>query len=161
MVGKTNSPLSCVAADEVPDRKNRTSYPPPFAQLFVGREKKALGNFFGLSNFGVNLTRLAPGAISSLRHSHTLQDEFVYILAGHPTLYTDAGAMPMSPGMCAGFKAGSGDAHRLVNESYKDAVYLEIGDRTAGDEVSYPDVDLVASERAGIWVFRHKDGKPY
>jgi uncharacterized cupin superfamily protein len=87
-----------------------------------GREKRALGDIFGLSNFGVNLTRLAPGAQSALRHAHTKQDELIYVLQGHPTLVTDAGETVLEPGMCAGFKAGSGDAHHLVNRSAADVV---------------------------------------
>ena len=148
-------------ADAVPSRVVRTVYPGPFSTLFEGRDKKALGNAFGLINFGVNLTRLAPGAISALRHAHARQDEFIYILQGHPILRTDAGRALLAPGMCAGFRAGAGDAHHLINESYADMVYLEIGDRSAGDDVVYPDDDLVAREADGVWVFHHKDGTPY
>ena len=85
---------------------------------------------FGLANFGVNLTTLAPQAISALRHTHTHQDEFIYVLEGHPVLLTDEGRTPLSPGMCAGFRAGSGNAHHLINESSEPVVYLEVGDRT-------------------------------
>jgi uncharacterized cupin superfamily protein len=127
----------------------------------AGREKRQLGDFFGLTNFGVNLTRLAPGAVSALRHAHTRQDEFVYVLQGRPTLHTDEGLTPLSPGMCAGFKAGTGNAHRLVNETAEEVVYLEVGDRTPGDEGSYPDDDLQARLAAGKWEFVHKDGTPY
>lgn len=129
--------------------------------MFEGREKKALGNAFGLTNFGVNLTRLSPGAISALKHAHSRQDEFVYVLEGHPTLHTDGEATVLAPGMCAGFKASSGHAHQLANRSDHDVVYLEIGDRSAGDETSYPDDDLVARESSGTWIFFHKDGRPY
>ena len=141
---QASSTPPAVEARSVPSRSVRTVYPQPFAAMFEGRDKKALGNVFGLTNFGVNLTRLAPGAISALRHAHALQDEFVYILEGHPTLHTDDGATALAPGMCAGFRAGTGDAHRLVNDSDQDVVYLEIGDRSAGDEATYPDDDLVA-----------------
>jgi uncharacterized cupin superfamily protein len=126
-----------------------------------GREKRALGDAFGLSNFGVNLTRLAPKAQSALRHAHSKQDEFVYILQGHPTLMTDAGATSLAPGMCAGFKAGSGNGHQMVNETAEDVVYLEVGDRTPGDEGFYPDDDLKALMVEGKWQFVHKDGSPY
>ncbi|HZH42504.1 MAG TPA: cupin domain-containing protein [Lysobacter sp.] len=136
-------------------------YPAPFAALTAGREKRALGDAFGLTSFGVNLTRLPPGARSALRHAHSRQDELVYILEGHPTLHTDAGRTVLAPGMCAGFKAGSGDAHCLVNESDHDVLYLEIGDRTSGDEVRYPDDDLVALRVDGGWRFTRKDGTPY
>ena len=130
-------------------------------QRLAGRAKQALGDALGLQNFGVNLVRLEPGAISALRHWHTRQDEFIYVLEGHPTLLTNAGATALAPGMCAGFRAGSGDAHQLINESDQVAVYLEIGDRTPGDQVSYPDDDLRAEAVDGAWVFTHKDGSPY
>jgi uncharacterized cupin superfamily protein len=126
-----------------------------------GREKRALGDVFGLANFGVNLTRLAPGAVSALRHWHSKQDEFIYILQGHPTLLTDAGATALAPGMCAGFKAGSGNGHQLINQTTEQVVYLEVGDRSAGDEGNYPDDDLKALMEDGRWKFVHKDGTPY
>jgi uncharacterized cupin superfamily protein len=129
--------------------------------VLAGREKRPLGEAFGLNNFGVNLTRLAPGAMSALRHAHSKQDEFVYILQGHPTLHTDQGRVQLAPGMCAGFKAGSGNAHRLINETAEEVVYLEIGDRTDGDEVHYPDDDLKAVYAGGAWTFSHKDGTPF
>jgi uncharacterized cupin superfamily protein len=127
----------------------------------AGREKRPLGDLFGLANFGVNLTRLAPGASSALRHAHSKQDELVYVLEGRPTLHTDEGRTLLAPGMCAGFKAGTGNAHRLVNETAEDVVYLEVGDRTPGDEGSYPDDDLKALLVDGRWKFVHKDGRPY
>ncbi len=153
-------PVAIVAAD-APLRSKPSSYPPPFAALMAGRSKQPLGDLFGLTNFGVNLTRLAPQAVSSLRHAHSKQDEFVYILQGHPTLHTDAGRTRLTPGMCAGFRAGSGDGHRLVNDTDADVVYLEIGDRTPGDQGSYPDDDLAALLVDGRWRFVHKDGSPY
>lgn len=159
-LSSSSAPVAVHAA-AVPSRSVRTVYPDPFAGLFAGRDKKALGNVFGLTNFGVNLTRLEPGAISALRHAHSRQDEFVYILEGHPTLHTDEGVTALAPGMCAGFRAGTGDAHQFANESDLDVVYLEIGDRTAGDEATYPDDDLVARESAGAWMFFHKDGQSY
>src|SRR5947207_1094630 len=106
--------VTIVAAD-APTRTKPSNYPEPFASRMVGREKRPLGDVFGLTNFGVNLTKLAPNASSSLRHAHTKQDEFVYILQGRPTLHTDEGHTMLSPGMCAGFKAGTGKGHRLVN----------------------------------------------
>jgi uncharacterized cupin superfamily protein len=109
-----------------------------------GREKRPLGDLFGLANFGVNLTKLAPGAVFSLRHAHTKQDEFIFILEGHPTLQTDEVNTRLSPGMCAGFKAGSGNGHRLVNETSQVVVYLEVGDRTPEDKAYYPDDDIKA-----------------
>lgn len=159
-----NHPVSAVAA-AAPARGKPTS--PPFppamvARVAPGREKRALGDLFGLTNFGVNLTRLAPGGESALRHAHGKQDEFVYMLEGEAVLVTDAGETVLRPGMCAGFKAGTGDAHHLVNRSKKDAVFLEVGDRSAGDSVSYPDDDVVAVYGAdGKWKYSRKDGTPY
>ncbi|MBD9359130.1 cupin domain-containing protein [Methylomonas fluvii] len=149
-----------VAAEDL--RARTTSlYPEPFASRMAGREKRRLGDLFGLANFGVNLSMLAPGACSALRHAHSLQDEFIYILQGHPILVTDAGETMLAPGMCAGFKAGTGNAHQLLNRSNAEVQYLEIGDRTAGDAVIYPDDDLQALLVDGNWQFAHKDGEPY
>ena len=156
----TRRPVA-VRAEDVAPRTKPSNYPEPFASRMQGREKRQLGDVFGLANFGVNLTRLAPGAISALRHSHTRQDEFVYILSGHPTLRTDEGDTPLAPGMCAGFKAGSGNAHQLVNTTQEPVVYLEVGDRTPGDEGAYPDDDLQAVLRDGRWVFTRKNGSAY
>jgi uncharacterized cupin superfamily protein len=153
-------PVAVVAA-EAPLRAKPSSYPEPFASQMAGRRKQPLGDLFGLTNFGANLTRLLPGAVSALRHAHTKQDEFVYILQGHPTLHTDEGRTRLSPGMCAGFKAGSGNGHHLINETGEEVLYLEVGDRTPGDEGSYPDDDLKARMVDGKWKFAHKDDTPY
>jgi uncharacterized cupin superfamily protein len=150
-----------VNAGEAPVRTKPSSYPEPFASRVQGREKRPLGDLFGLTNFGVNLTRLAPTGMSALRHAHTKQDEFVYILQGCPTLHTDEGRIQLSPGMCAGFKAGTGNGHHLINETAEEVVYLEIGDRTPGDEGTYPDDDLKASLVEGKWQYVHKDSTPY
>jgi len=159
MTERTN-PVAIVAA-KAPPRTRPSIYPEPFASRVRGRDKRALGDLFGLTNFGVNLTRLEPGAISALRHAHTRQDEFVYVLQGHATLLTDEGPVRLSPGMCAGFKAGTGNAHQLINQGSEDVVYLEIGDRTPGDTATYPDDDLRLVERDGKRAFVHKDGTPY
>lgn len=159
-MSETNESVAIYAAD-APPRVTPSIYPEPFSSRMVGREKRQLGDYFGLENFGVNLTRLAPNSISALRHSHSKQDEFVYILQGCPTLHTDEGKVQLSPGMCAGFKAGTGRASNLVNETSEDVVYLEIGDRTPGDEGTYPDDDLKAMLVDGNWRFFHKDGTPY
>ena len=148
-------------ASEVSPRTTPSAYPEPFASRIFGREKRVLGELFGLINFGVNLTNLAPNGVSSLRHAHTKQDEFIYILQGHPTLYTEEGCTQLSPGMCAGFKAGTKNGHHLINKSTEEVVYLEVGDRTAGDEGIYPDDDLKALLVEGKWQFVHKDGTPY
>lgn len=155
-------PPPAVVALAVPPRTKPSNYPEPFAARMAGREKRALGDVFGLANFGVNLTRLAPGAGSALRHAHSKQDELIYVLAGHPVLITDQGETALAPGMCAGFRAGTGNGHQLVNRSDEAVVYLEIGDRSAGDTVSYPDDDLMAVlGSTGKWQFAHKDGTPY
>jgi uncharacterized cupin superfamily protein len=153
-------PVALVAAD-APARAKSSNYPEPFFSRMAKRQKRPLGDLFGLTNFGVNLTRLKPGGSSALRHAHTKQDEFVYILEGRPTLITDAGRTMLKPGMCAGFKAGTGDAHHLVNESAEDVVYLEIGDRTPGETATYPDDDLVMAAVDGRLRFTRKDGTLY
>ncbi len=150
-----------IVASEAPPRAKPTGYPLDLRRAVEGREKRTLGDLFGLTNFGVNLTRLAPGAASALRHAHRTQDEFVYILEGTPTLITDAGETPLAPGMCAGFRAGTGDAHHLVNRSQRDVLYIEIGDRSPNDHVTYPEDDLVAyAGPDGQWVYTRKDGTP-
>jgi uncharacterized cupin superfamily protein len=153
-------PIAAIAA-EAPLRKKASSYPQVFASRMAGRQKRPLGDLFGLTNFGVNLTRLAPHAASALRHAHSKQEEFIFILLGTPTLHTDEGWTKLSPGMCAGFKAGTGNGHCLINDSAEDAIYLEVGDRTPGDEGSYPDDDLKALLVGGKWKFVHRDGSPY
>ena len=157
---KPSRPVALVAAD-APARAKSSNYPEPFFARVAGRIKRPLGDIFGLKNFGVNLTRLHPGSMSALRHSHEKQDEFVYILEGRPTLITDAGRTALRPGMCAGFQAGTGDGHHLVNETAEDVVYLEIGDRTPGESASYPDDDLALRTIDGRMRFSHKDGTPY
>lgn len=154
-------PVAIVALD-APPRTKPSNYPEPFASRMAGREKRPLGDLFGLSNFGVNLTRLIPGGGSALRHAHSKQDEFIYVLEGCPVLITDQGETPLAPGMCAGMKAGSGNAHQLVNRSNEDVLYLEVGDRSAGDSVTYPDDDLKAVLGSDDkWQFVRKDGTPY
>jgi uncharacterized cupin superfamily protein len=157
---ETPNPIALVAADVAP-RTRQSVYPEPFASQMQGRVKRVLGDLFGLTNFGVNLVRLAPGGVSALRHAHTKQDEFVYVLQGRPTLHTDEGRTPLAPGLCAGFKAGTGNGHRLVNETDEEAVYLEVGDRTAGDEATYPDDDLKGVLQDGRWRFARRDGTRY
>ena len=153
-------PIAVVAA-HTPPRAKPSIYPEPFASRMTGRAKHPLGDLFGLGNFGVNLVRLSPGAGSALRHAHSRQDEFVYILQGDAVLITDAGETQLSAGMCAGFKCGTGNAHQLLNRSSAEVIYLEVGDRSAGDSVVYPDDDLQATFIEGKWQFAHKDGTPY
>ncbi|HWA42617.1 MAG TPA: cupin domain-containing protein [Hypericibacter adhaerens] len=160
MTSSDKAPIA-VKAEAVAPRTKPSSYPEPFFSRMARREKRALGDLFGLRNFGVNLTRLEPGGESSLLHRHSRQDEFIYILEGEPTLVTDRGEVPLRPGMCAGFPA-QGIAHQLVNRTGRTVTYLEIGDRTPGDEGSYPADDLRAALGPdGKWVYSHKDGRPY
>jgi len=157
----SSSPIAFTAAEARP-RKTKSTYPDKFAVRLGERIKRPLGDLFGLTMFGVNLTTLPPGAMSALRHAHTKQDEFIYVLEGTPTLITDSGETMLQPGMCAGFKCGTGDAHHLVNRGAGDVVYLEIGDRTLGDEARYPDDDIVATKTVdGSRKFTAKDGTPY
>jgi len=156
----TESRPIAVVAEQLPERPRPTSG--PFATRLNTRQKRVLGDVFGLTNFGVNLTRLPRGAMSALRHAHTRQDELVYILEGEPVLITSAGETRLGPGMVAGFKAGTGDAHQLVNRGTTDVVFIEVGDRSAGDEVAYPDDDVAATLGPnGKYQYRHKDGTPY
>jgi uncharacterized cupin superfamily protein len=138
-----------------------TNYPEPFASRVRGRHRRRLGNAAGLKNFGVNLVTLEPGAESAMRHAHAKQDEFVYVIEGEITLVTNGGRQTLGPGMAAGFAAGNGDAHHLINETSRPVRYLEVGDRTPGDGVVYPDVDMAAKLVEGKWIFTHKDGTPY
>ena len=141
---------------------NATSYPEPYRAANQQRWNRRLGTHAGLRNFGVNLTRIVPGGQSSARHAHTRQDEFIYVLQGEVELETDAGVEVLRPGMCAGFPAGTGNAHRFVNRSEHDVLLLVVGDRTAGDEVAYPDVDMHLSMGPdGRYAVTHKDGTPY
>ena len=152
-----------LAAAEIAPRAGRSIYPEKLAVKVGDRIKRQLGEQFGLTIYGVNLTTLKPGAMSALRHAHTKQDEFVYILEGHPALITDEGETPLMPGMCAGFKAGTGNGHHLINRGTTDVHYIEIGDRTAGDAVDYPDDDLkvLKSPDGKSRTLTHKDGTPY
>ena len=138
-----------------------SGYPAAFRPAVNGRAKQRLGDALGLRNFGVNLTTLAPGAGSALRHWHKTQDEFIYVLSGELTLVTETGEQQLLAGMCAGFPAGKPDGHRLVNRSGAPATYLEVGDRSVGDEVCYPDDDLEARWKDGGWQFYRKSGEPY
>lgn len=136
-------------------------YPPAFVKPLTGRAKRALGDAFGLTQFGVNYTTLAPGAASAERHWHAIEDEFVFVLEGEVTLVDDTGETLLTPGMCAGFRSGVANAHKLVNRSGAPAAYLEVGTRSATESVDYPDVDMKATKTGGKFTFTHKDGTPY
>lgn len=139
-----------------------SGYPEPFRAICMNREKRALGDLFGLDQFGVNLTRLAPGAASAQRHWHSHEDELIYILDGEAVLITDAGEQVMTAGMCAGFKADVPDGHHLVNRSDRDVVFLEIGTRAMEGGADYPDIDMIVlRDESGKWRYLHKDGTPY
>jgi uncharacterized cupin superfamily protein len=154
-------PPIAILAEDAPPRLKQSGYPAPFLPRVAGRMKKPLGDMFGIRNFGVNLTTLEPGAESAMLHRHKTQDEFIFILAGRPTLVTDRGEVVLAPGMCAGFPA-RGIAHHLVNRSGETVTYLEVGDRSPGDMAEYPCDDLEANlSPAGQWVFTRKGGQPY
>jgi uncharacterized cupin superfamily protein len=141
---------------------NATSYPEPYRAANQRRWYRRLGDHAGLTNFGVNLTRIVPGGQSSDRHAHSRQDEFIYVLQGEVELETNAGVELLRPGMCAGFPAGTGNAHRFVNRSAQDVLLLVIGDRTSGDEVAYPDIDMHARMGPdGKYAFTRKDGTSF
>lgn len=161
MTNKNLKPVA-VKSKDVAIRAKPSIYPAPFAALMAGREKRQLGEVFGLKNFGVNLTHLKPNSKSSLLHKHKTQDEFVYVVEGELTLILGDGTETvLSAGMCAGFPAG-GEAHQFQNRSNKDGWYLEVGDRSLGDEVTYPNDDIRGVQNdSGQWVFTRKDGTPY
>lgn len=137
-----------------------SGYPEPFAAPCLGRLRQRLGDAAGLTDFGVNLLRLPPGAWSSQRHWHSAEDEFVYVIEGEVVLVTDSGEELLRRGDCAGFKAGVKDGHHLQNRSATDAILLEIGSRrVADDEGEYPDIDMCF--QIGDLGYVHRDGTPY
>ena len=159
-----------IVAAEAPLRARQNIYPEPFARVVEGRSKRPLGDVFGLQNFGVSWTRLEPGAATALRHHHSRQDELVFVLEGEPTLITETGEYQLAPGTCAGFRAGDGNGHQIVNRSALPVVLLEVGDRTPGDVAEFPDDDLAmvpvtpgtGRDASGPRLrFVHKDGTTY
>ena len=145
---------------EVPASKN-VIYPQHLREHFDGRTKRRLGDAVGMKNFGVNLTTLEPGAWSAHRHWHTRQDEMIYLLEGELTLVTDKGRQLLKPGAVVGFPANSSEGHNLINTGTSTAVYVEIGDRLPGDEVFYPDVDLMAKQNTPSYRFTKNDGSEF
>src|SRR5919201_5272282 len=139
------------------EEKRGSGYPEPFRSRMGDRAKRRLGDACGLTKFGVNLVTLGPGGKSALRHWHTLEDEFVYVLEGELVLVTGAGEQRLTPGMCAGYPAGSRDAHHMINRSDRPARYLEIGNRIDGDNAFYPDDDLMWVTLDGETFAAHKD----
>jgi uncharacterized cupin superfamily protein len=138
-----------------------TSYPEPFRKVVEGRSRKRLGNAAGLTQFGVNLTTLKPGAASALRHWHAVEDELVYVLAGEVVLCEEGSEVVLRPGDAAGFKAGVANGHHLVNRSDRDAVFLEVGTRSGKERAEYPDVDLRFEQDENGARQYHKSGEPY
>lgn len=143
------------------EARRGTLYPAELAKGFEGRVKRALGNAGGLTQFGVNLATIEPGAMSAHRHWHRVEDEFIYVLDGELTLITDAGEEVLGPGMAACFPAGEPNGHHLVNKGARPASYLEVGTRSGDEDAEYPDVDLRLEKRDGKAVFLHKSGEPY
>jgi uncharacterized cupin superfamily protein len=137
-----------------------SGYPQPFAGQVAGREKRALGDALGLTQFGINLVTLPPGAWSSQRHWHAHEDEFIYVLEGEVTLVTDEGEQVLGPGMAAGFPAGKANGHHLINRSEATALYLEVGTRAETEVAHYSDIDLMARKEKGRFVFTRKNGEP-
>jgi uncharacterized cupin superfamily protein len=158
LTGKTKPPVLDTA--DVPAATG-SNYPEPFKSRVSARRKQKLGDALGLKNFGVNLATIPPGAVSALRHWHTHEDEFVYIVSGELTLVTGDGEQRIGPGMCAGFPAGKPDGHCLVNRTSKDAVYLEVGDRKPDDAVTYPDDDIAGQATPRGRRFTKKDGTDF
>ncbi len=141
---------------------NWTGYPEPYRSMNQNRYVRRLGEYAGMTNFGVNLVRILPGGQSSCRHAHAVQDEMVLVLEGEITLETDAGEEIVTPGTYIGFPKGTGDAHRFVNKSDMDVVFLVIGDRTKPDDVTYPDVDMHGYHGPdGTFIYTRKDGTRY
>jgi uncharacterized cupin superfamily protein len=139
-----------------------SGYPEPFRARVLPREKRGLGDAFGLTSFGVNLTTLAPGKESAMRHWHSHEDELVYVLEGEVVLVRDAGEETLNAGMVVGFRAGVVNGHHRVNRSDRAAVYLEIGGRDSRDVARYPDVDLHREALPdGNDRFSRKDGTAY
>jgi uncharacterized cupin superfamily protein len=141
--------------------ESSTGYPEPFRQAVLGRSRKRLGNAVGLDQFGVNLTRLAPGAQSSQRHWHEAEDELVYILEGEVVLCENDSETVLKPGDAAGWKAGVPNGHCLINRSARDVVFLEIGSRAKRERAEYPDIDLLYRRDEAGHHYTHKSGEPF
>jgi uncharacterized cupin superfamily protein len=141
--------------------KTGSIYPAPFAAQMAGRSSVRLGDAAGLTQFGVNLVTLQPGAMSSLRHWHKHEDEFVMVLSGQCTLVQDGGKTPLKLGECAAFPAGVEDGHHLINETKEVASFLVVGSKADPEFATYSDVDLKVEMSGGKANFRHKDGTPY
>ena len=138
-------------------RRDGTLYPPPFDEPCRARRRVRLGDAAGLTQFGVNLCTLPPGAWSSQRHWHTKEDELIYVVSGEVVLVTDAGEETLTAGDSAGFKAGEPDGHTFQNRSARDVVLLEMGSRFDDDRAYYSDLDMMTTDEG----YAHRDGTPY
>ena len=156
----TTSARQGMLAEEAPERRG-SRYPSPFDQPCQARVNYGLGDAFGLTDFGVQLTVLEPGVWSSQRHWHTHEDELVYVLEGTPTLVTDEGETQLRPGSIAGFPAGSGNGHCIVNKGTNTAKFLVVGSRKKEDDVYYSDIDMQILKRGAGGGFTRKNGEPY
>ncbi|MGN7869219.1 cupin domain-containing protein [Paracoccus sp. 22332] len=141
--------------------KTGSIYPAPYAAMMAGRSSLRLGQAAGLTQFGVNLVTLEPGALSSLRHWHRAEDEFVMVTEGECVMITDDGEEIMRPGDCVGFPANTPDGHHFVNRSTAPARFLVIGSKAAEEVATYSDVDLVLTLKDGVATYTHKDGRLY
>ena len=141
--------------------KTGSIYPAPYAAMMAGRTSLRLAEAGGLTQFGVNLVTLEPGALSSLRHWHLHEDEFVMITDGACILVQDAGETLMHPGDCAAFPAGVPDGHHFINHTDQIARFLVIGTKAQREVATYSDFDLMLEIGGGQAVFTHKDGSPY
>jgi uncharacterized cupin superfamily protein len=141
--------------------KTGSIYPEPYAAQMAGRSSLRLGDLGGLTQFGVNLVILAPGAKSSLRHWHLNEDEFVMVTQGECTLVQDAGPVIMRSGDCAAFPAGVADGHHFINHTDAEARFLVVGTKSVSEVATYSDVDLICHLEHGKGRFTHKDGRPF
>lgn len=151
-----------IRAEDVEARKGETIYPKQFASAVAGRTKRRLGDVFGLTNFGINLTHLDPGAVSALIHWHSVQDEFIYVLEGVATVVFGDTEYQLTAGDCIGFKAGTGTGHQVVNRTDERVTFIEVGDRSPGEKGEFSEADLTFKFATnGSLIAMHKDGTPY
>lgn len=141
--------------------KTGSIYPAPYGAQMDGRSSIRVGDAGGLTQFGANIVILQPGAMSSLRHWHHREDEFVMVTQGECTLVQDEGETVMRPGDCAAFPAGDPNGHHFVNKSGAEARFLVVGSRMTPERVTYSDVDLDVELKDGTATFSRKDGTPY
>jgi uncharacterized cupin superfamily protein len=161
MSGKTRTAAEMVVDPATLPEESGSPYPSPFDELVRGRHRRRLSPVLGIDAYGVNLLRVEPGAMSSARHWHSEQDEFVYVLEGEVVLVTDEGETPLKAGMAAGFPAGNPNGHTIANRSDSDAFVLEVGNRPDEEDVTYPDIDMSNQVRNRKPNFLRKDGSAF